>query len=356
MLKKCGLGILRCIVVSLVFLITKPLPGQVVSKENGKAVIDTGVIKNWPQIEHCFISPNGLYIGYLVGQETDGKVTLVLQDTSGRWLKSYVGGTACTFLKDCQHVIFQVGRDLHIVSLGKSEDRVISVLALRYTKGESGEWLAYQDQDTSDGIIQINLTNWKEERLGKATNFEYDRRGNYLLLTKTIRSDSTLNAELQLMDLAKDDTRRIWVGKVGQKPGPVAFDRSGRQAAFIVTWKGATRTVSSLWYYRMGSSGAEERVAADDSRIPNSTVITGRPTFSGNGQWLFFYLKNQILTEPRKGSGDLVKVDVWSYKDVDVQPDQITHDKEIRRMTAVLSVNGNGLRLLTKGEESLEVP
>ncbi len=66
------------------------------------------------------------------------------------------------------------------------------------------------------------------------------------------------------------------------------------------------------------------------------TLYSEPPMFNSNGRYIFF--KQQKSVEVYNPSENAVKVDIWSYQDVDLQSEQLRHPNKPIILTAVINL------------------
>lgn len=323
-----------------------------------KAPIDTGVLSRWPTLSAPAISPNGRYVGYVINQQPVGSSTLVLQDTNCSWQRKYIGAEGFYFSEDEHFAFFQKGDSLCFVTLGTTaNDRIVQIQNFQVPWKQSGVWLAYQEKGSDSNVVLLNLVKGTEWRLGKIMDYSFEPNGNALALVKKIGEGDSSRIELQWLDLrGKQSSKQIWLGKPGEQPGSFTFDEAGQQMAFTVMQAGE-ETEQALWYYRQGTLGAELRLKDGDSRLALGTKLDGNPVFTPNGQWLFFTLSYRTHLKQRIPDSGAIQVDVWSYKDKILQPQQLV-EKENRPPTfkAAIATDGQIFQILETVGEHLITP
>lgn len=324
-----------------------------------KAIIDMESLAGiWPHVSRPCLSSYGRYLGYVIessfGPSILGNNILVLQDTAGLWRKEFRGIANCFFSGDERTAVVYQGDTLHFVTLGGIADRKVQVRSLRSPLLANEQWLAYQEKDSE--LVLTNLLTGAEQRLGKVVQYMFSRRGRSLILIGKEGGESSARAEMRWMDLASGSVRRVWSGEPGENIGGVMLDDSERQTAFVVRKNHGRQVLDELWYYRVGRLGAELNLQTGDSRLPAGAILNGGLVFSRNGRWLFFTLQLPKGEPLARAVADMVKVDIWSYKDRIVEPDQLLQEEQVPLVTAAIEIDIDELRIITRGQERLETP
>src|SRR5262249_22635671 len=146
----------------------------------------------------------------------------------------------------------------------------------------------------------------------------------------------------------------IWRGKAGETPTSFAFDEEGKQLAFIVGDGPKSHESRSLWCYRKSLGQAQAILSNADTRIDEGYSIAGTPVFGRDPHWLFFSLAPRKKTlRPQLGYYG-ARVDIWSYKDRYLQPDQVIRDRDTtKRYSAVIAVDGAAFHRLEQEDSRL---
>ncbi|HEY4287960.1 MAG TPA: prolyl oligopeptidase family serine peptidase [Puia sp.] len=314
-----------------------------------KPAIDTGELGKWPRVCEPNISPSGGYISYCIdGQPREGR-TLIISDSGGFWKREYVGATWCYFSGDDRQAVFLIGDSLHFLMLGKPDkERVIEVRSIQYPSAGRGEWLAYEKKATPGQLVLFNLLEGKETYLKGLSDYMFERSGKALLLKDTL-NDRT---RLYYLDLNTGLMKKIWTGEPLEKASDYHFDAEGDQIVYTVKGEQGNKQKNSIWYYKRNSDSAELKLRDGDIRIDSDLQIIKNSGFSKDGHWIFFMLQQKPETLKRPGP-DAAMVDIWSYRDIQLQPEQLISNKKNNIYRSVLATEGNSFIQLDKGEERL---
>lgn len=340
----------RCCVLFVLIGICGRLWGQKGVNPTSKPNIDIHMLGTWPKVASVRISPYGRYVGYSIEHGSYRKVSFVIEDTARGWKREFNDVRDCTFSSDERLAIFQQGDSLHFLSLGSDQDRVVIINTLSQPKGNPGEWIAYAEKGSKKEITLVNLLTGKERRINDASKCIFDKEGKIFLVEGESHKDSTVVPDLRYVKLDDDRTGTIWTGHPGEKIGYTNFDDEERQMVFTTAEKGGQ--AHSLWHYGFFGEQATLLFRTTDAHIDTGLSIQGLPAFSKDGKWIFFNLAaplNRIRPSPPP---DAVKVDIWSYKDRHVQPDQLV---EFQFTTAVISATGKTFRQLKSVEDDMVI-
>lgn len=328
-----------------------------------KALIDTSLLNYegrpavWPKVSLPSLSPQGGYVAYILSELYDGsKDQLVVESRNGDWRREYSGTGYWIFSGDDRELVFQKRDSLYRVMLGRNDGiaRVQPIRSFRYPKDGNGGWMAYQEKGGREEVVLENLLSGQVQRFGKASWYQFSAKGNVLWLAGRTGEDSSAAEELWWVDLVGGGRQKIWTGHPGEQVEQIVCDESEMQGAFLPRRSRGAKM--ALWYYRLGEERAKPYVREGDSSMMVGSTLNGWIEFSASGRWLFFGLqavKEEAVPAALPG---MVKVDVWSYKDRVVNPDQLIRERALasQAATGVIRVDGNGARLLAKGGIRME--
>ncbi|THU34739.1 S9 family peptidase [Niastella caeni] len=325
---------------------------QVVSKPP----LDISAIKKWPKLESPAISNNGKYILYSIINQPVGKRTLVIQAVNNIWKREIVNATPILFTQNSQKLIFKSNDTLYILKLETNTLNFIPAInSFKWTRSHKGDWLSYQQMFQSNKLILWNLLTEKQQTFDSVFDYSFDNRGNVLLIETKRMQYNLSSISIQLVGLVDNKTYVIWNADtksgVETKFTNVTFDNDGNQLAFIEQKQIDGQFTNAIWYYKRGMDKAVMRINKQSSGIsPDMLIANSTLRFSENGRWMFFQLQKvheKLIQDP-----NLVKVNVWSYKDVIIQTDQQKEANE-KAYDAALNVQDNNIIKITQGEERI---
>lgn len=321
-----------------------------------KSVLDTGILGKWPKLsdQPPVISSKGKYVAYSVEEGSQHKTSLIIKNIRTGWEKTYAASlSGFHFFDDESEAVFPGEDSLHFVNLVNGTERRIKI---KPSYGEpQSNWLTFKDWD--DRLILINLFTKRKIKVGKASSFTLDADGRLLLYTDTSQSDQGTVTHLYSFDLKSEQRAVIWTGLPGEEAGAINFSQTGQEISFLVANEKRHAMPSSLWLFHVGTPKAKPLIAEDDSRLLKGFKFAGGFEFSRDGKWLFFSLARTKEENLPKPSPDAVAVDVWSYKDKMLQPQQLDNRIEhSERYEATISYENKIVRRLQKDEWWMNSP
>jgi len=301
-----------------------------------KPIVDTSVFGKWPFVYNAKVTFDGKYAGYCIRNfERDSQVFI---STKATWKEFLSRCGESDFLSDGKYAVYRTLDDsLYFLQLGTHNHIYIgqaSSYSLLRDK-QNKEWVIYQDADKNFTIKETSTGKLQFEK--NVIRYLFNKTSGALLLQLQEKGRSSKEQLLCWIDLATGDRRIIWKG---EQASNYAFDENGSQVAFLAEEQ---KSVYSIWYYRPGMQQAERWVSSSTAGIDSGLLINNEePVFSKNGRRLFF----KLIEKPTPpASLDAVKVDVWSYKDLNLQEEQLyysspdiylavldTEDKRVRRL------------------------
>lgn len=284
-----------------------------------KPAVDFAAISDkWSYVDHPAISNNGRYVAFQSYHGLLGQRSLALQDVSGNWHKAYPGiAGQLSFTDDSRQAVFlDIDHNLNLLILGSDHiERFPRVETFDLIPLKSREWLIYRTGNPESSVVLVNLTTGYREKFESATS--YLMSPNHRFLVVQTASAGTELQQLRWIDLTAGAHHIIWEGRQGAS---LVFDASGQYLAFTEEIASAVQLQKVIWRYRNGSSRAA-RVA--DGRTPGIEAGLSLDTVTGvskDGGLLFIALKSERQHLPDR---DAVKVDVWGYRDVKLQSQQL---------------------------------
>lgn len=316
-----------------------------------KPPIDTSVMGKWPYLDNSVaISNDGHYVAYVIGDQPPGSQTLVVRSTDNSWAVAHVGAGAGIFSTDSRRYAFQNGDTLFLLTLGTDRhEQVTAIASCKWPRIRSGEWLAYQLKGPAGEVVLRSLVSEKEKRFPAVTNYFFARTANVLVMA-TAGQDSVPETSLRWVDLKEGMAKTIWShsgGSVKMTANETGFDAAGDQFAFLVGEKAA----ATLWYYKTGMGKAIVKVTGQTQGMGPGLSIVAPLQFSANGRWLFFGLQAPAdAPKPRQGGP---VVEIWSYKDTIIQPEQRRLNGKLQQFLAVVGIAGDRvIRVEREGEQA----
>lgn len=318
------------------------------AQQAAKPIIDSIAIANWPTLGRPSITNDGAYFLYSIENQPVGSRTLIVQATKGLWKKEFVGVSAGVFTADSKQVIYQRNDSLFFQQLGGEGQQVIAHFR-SHSESQRGtghwKWLAYQLKSKPDELIVRDMGTGREQQFPDLASYQFDKEYKSLLITKKIAGEQSL----ELVQLSGGKQTKIWSGPSAAELSNISFDVMGNQILFVITGKG-DKSGNSVWLYKPGMEKAEKRLTNQTVGLdPGMTISSAK--FSESGDYIFLELLPPA--ETRKANPKAVKVNIWSYKDADIQPEQqrLAQSGQQPTYTDVFSINGGTvIKLAEPGE------
>ncbi|MES1249271.1 MAG: hypothetical protein ABUL46_01235, partial [Chitinophaga rupis] len=268
------------------------------------------------------MSPDGRYAAYTVINNPAGGWTTVIREVKGRWKKEIKRVRDAHMTSDSRWVLLQGGDSLVVQWLG-GEDRVIlkDVRSYQLVGKGGAERLVYLRNIPAGELVIRDLSYGKEIQYPGVKQYSIGEQSTGLLLERTSKPDSTFGVSLYWLDISTGLERKIWEG--GQAHDWV-FAKGEGGLTFLTTTKNGAGTKEELWYYRPGAEKAIKLAFDGQSGIDTTLILKRdvRPVFGRGADRIFFCLtRRPKVLPPATG----VQVDIWHYKDLVLQSEQLMH-------------------------------
>lgn len=182
--------------------------------------------------------------------------------------------------------------------------------------------------DAGTDLVVKNLTNNEQKIFSNVLEYYFSKKGQQLVMEQAKNpKDSLSKPTVVLYDLKAGKT--ITLSKGGNDFKNFAFDENGSQLAYVAERDAKPKELQKfyrLWYYKAGMDSATLLADKNTAGMKLGTTISefGNISFSKSGKRLFF---GTAAIQPPKDTTlidiDLVKVDVWHYKDDYLQTVQL---------------------------------
>lgn len=182
--------------------------------------------------------------------------------------------------------------------------------------------------DAGQDLFLRKLPGTQQYTFQRILDYAFDKNGSKLLLEQARDSkDSTSHHLVLLFDLRKGYADTLSRG--GNDFRGFSFSDDGEQLAFLAERDAKPKELQKfyrIWYYRAGMDSASLLVDKNSPGMKLGMTISeyGLLNFSKNGQRLFF---GTAPIQPPKDTSlvemDLVKLDIWHYKDDYLQTQQL---------------------------------
>lgn len=314
---------------------------------------DLSLYGKWPQVTSPSITSNGKYASYVIKNYPINQHTLILCSTENSWKKEFVGASFIGYSQNGNHAVFKTNDILFIFPLGGDTPRKIEKVVSCQLPG-LGQWVAYQLDNDSKELVLLNLSSFKEHKLNDISDYAFGNNGKNLVVKFERLHGNGFEIGLKWINLIDEPrVKTVWASNDFIREASVikAFTISDErdQLAFIVQSKINGQNTSSIWYYKSGMDKAiskiNDELIGDDMWSINNSL-----EFSGNGKWVFFDLEHK--QEQLKVDLNAAMVDVWNYKDIDLQPEQMRQleNGSVRCKAAFNTENSHWLRLDRENE------
>ncbi len=348
----------------------------------------------WSRITENKISDDGQWVLYAYSpEEHDG--SLKIRSITGNKEFTIIRGDSAGFSPNSMFVVTKIKAPVDSVKKAKrakkkgselpqdslaiinlSDGSIIrrgDVLSYRIPK-KHGEWLAYRlvKKDTSEteekdkpkgkitkikegsDLVVMHLGDKQEKILPYVTSYTFDDHGNWLAFTE-VSKDSLRNG-IYIMNLSAGTISPLLTGP-GNYSG-MTFDDDGQQLVFLSDQKDhlSKQPSYSLYYWKADESSAHELITENTRGIPENWWISkyGDLSFSKDGKRIFFGTKPKPEPPPEKKIPDdeKVNVDIWSWTDPLIQPQQLKEvDKEKKRTYLAYTTPKGGKSIQLASEE-----
>jgi dipeptidyl aminopeptidase/acylaminoacyl peptidase len=185
-----------------------------------------------------------------------------------------------------------------------------------------------EKKEPGTDLVIRDLHNGAQTSLPEVSDYAMSRNGAWLIYA--VSSKTPANDGAFVRGLA-NGVRKTLVAGPGNYKGFV-FDTNGRQAAFVSDRDDFTSAASRFKLYQWSTTAD----TATELPTPSSNGLivsdSGRLEFSKDGSRLFVGTAAPRVPDPDDTS-DLISVDIWHYKDAELQPMQKVRADEERKRT-----------------------
>ena len=200
-------------------------------------------------------------------------------------------------------------------------------------------------KDPGSDLLVRNLASGQETTIPEVVDFAWDKSGS--MLAYTVSSPDAAKDGAFIRRMADGSVVALHTGKGNYKS--LTFDDAGRQAAFLSDQAEYDQKVSPyrLYYWKAGEAAATELVSASTRGMPAGMVVSDNfgPRFSEDGARLLLGTAPPPPAPRDANAPAPIRVDLWSYKDPQIQPMQqvrATQDRN-RNYRAVVHLNDRRL-------------
>ncbi len=333
----------------------------------------------WNRIRNAAISPDGAWMTCTYAPN-EGDSRLYIRKLDGDTLRSAINGKQVVFSEDSKWVAYLTDpTEKEAKKLRSAKKRVLSTLQLVNLNGNTVEDMSntrsFSFSETSGYIaIHKNAADAKAEfkgsdlilkdlngnqtlNIGNVSAYAFNKAGT--LFAYLVDADGDNGNGLYVIDLANNRTWPLHTGAYTY--AQMTWNKAGdRLAALFGTKEEGNIEQDNTLYWTdelapgMQSTGAKYTFSpADASDFPGNMVISeyGRLTWSEVGNQLFLGIRAQ-QKEVKKADQVKANVDVWHWKDENVQSRQMITANRDRRstMTSVLNLHNKKFLQLANDE------
>lgn len=321
------------LVLLVILLRPAVVNGQV---RNGKSqpTLSSRAYDQWQSVEMGTISNNGNFVAYHVrkGEYDNSRgFTTILQSSAKAWQVTLSNKDYPTFTADSRYAVLKTdGDSLAILRLGRPDKQYIpEIISFSIPEQGNGNWIAFFRKAAPEKLVLLNLATHKETTIPDVLEYQFADSGNALVL-KTEISDNRSQQAIQWMELEKMTTKEV-IRASGI--ANLVMDQQGKRLVFMATDTINTGNDPLIWLYSAGEKHARKVAKGLDTDLSIAAISR----FSNDGNKLFLSLKpkekqmNPVLS-------DAVKLNIWSYKDQKLQPQQLKDSGQIPTYMAVVDI------------------
>ncbi len=177
------------------------------------------------------------------------------------------------------------------------------------------------------------------------------------LVVHTSGKDSTVLAGVYHYDFAEKEWQALHRSEGKYKH--LSFDETAKQLAFLADVDTTEARIRPFGLYHCKISSDTAQVVADDNAdfLPDTWRISehGKPSFSENGQRLFFGISPPpILQDTSLLEEEIVNVEVWHYKDLYLHPQQKVNVERERKRSYRTMLDVNSKKIVQLADEKVK--
>lgn len=190
-------------------------------------------------------------------------------------------------------------------------------------------------KDPGTELVVRDLAAGTHASIAEVVEYAWAKNGAWLAYTVSSDAKTPEKDGAFARRVATGDTRALLTG-LGHYKG-LAFDDNGAQVAFLSdrdTYKDDPATFRLYHWASAGTTGAAEVAARGAAGVPEGMAPSehGKPEFSKDGARLYFGYGRIPDPATPEDAPEPVKVDIWNWKDPELQPMQkVRADDEKKR-------------------------
>ncbi|MGF6850210.1 dienelactone hydrolase [Chitinophaga sp. W3I9] len=344
------LNLTKCFKAAVLFSLAFILFTVCNAQSPHKPLIDTSIYNKWPIITDPLISPNGLYVSYIVKNDPVGSWTLIIRSIHEDWELKVPGGEKLCFTNNEGFAVFSRSNDsLFIVRLGKSVLEGMADIKSFELKGDGDNEVLIMNKG-NDSLSTLQLLNFSTKRtisFLNIKNYVISSDAKSLILFRDSILEGRVIQSLDWLKLEQGERFNIWTGS--SKSFQMIIDDTGNQIAFLVGDSVEKEDSRICLYYKLGNKASEILFDDRDGSTLVSEHVAYLLKFSKDGTRIFFgteYSATKSVFSPI-----YTGVKVWSYLDTklqSVQEKSISQSKTVvhsfnisNRQASVISNEGD---------------
>ena len=276
-----------------------------------KPVIDSNTYQKWPIASVDAISDDGEYVSIFSQDRssTNPKGSFKLKATKGTWEINITPNR----LQLCgKGYCYQKSDTLVIGLLGK--DQINTIPGVRSFQCYGKNTIIYQVNQPKKRLVVYNLATNRQVQFDGIEKYWFNELTHALLLLEI--TDVKPSQSLKVGDITNGQSKVIWKGEDLQ--GQVESDKNGKYFAFI--GKNETNSAKSIYHFSLADTMVKKFIDEESEHLANYRInrVIGISTNKGR---VFFSLSDK--PDERKKDITLASVDIWSYKDAELQSLQL---------------------------------
>lgn len=333
------------------------------SQPLAKKSLSTDDFASWNIIPNKAISPNGKIVAYEANPlKGDGNLIL----TSGNGTKTFPRGYKAQIGSESDFVVFNIKQPADTLRKAKKEkvkkdkmpsdslgiylvkrDKLITYPKTKSFKiaEQNAKWLAClfeaskekkdtttkakKVKQTGDDLVLFNAHNQDTVKQQNITEYFWAKKGSALVCVQQRKDSLTTFSTIKWFDTASGIfsdlyTVQGWIKKA-------TLDEQGQQCAFLMSQDTSDQKMYSL-YFATKNNKAKQIITATTQGMPIGWAPSEFGTINFSEDGLKIYLKTAEIptVEPKDTllEEEKPKVDVWNWKDIKLQPQQLLEAKK----------------------------
>ena len=275
-----------------------------------KPPIDSTSYANWPYVSDPKINSEGSYIMYKIHNEFNVQKKTIIVSSDKDW-RTEIHGSENIQFSDFGSVIYLKKDTIYESLLGSSHTRVLGISngfdLISFGKKQR---LIFRIKESAAVVVR-NLRTGAQKTYDNVLEYRISNNERFLVV---IRRQPDINKQkniLEFVDLDSGDVQYVWSGK--HISNLVTSDENGY---LKLAFKGVERDTMRVWIFENGS----KYIRVIDSLDANSNELV---RFSRDESRLFVKITHSLKFTLKAGAG-AVNMNVWSYKDVKLQAQQLS--------------------------------